>query len=418
MILKRLNPKFLDSFHRSSMNKILGNVAFYSEETIPTSALNLSSYVTTDSLLQHKQGKVDSINLPPNSGVCTRFERGDILVANIRPYLKKIWLADINGGCSSDVLVLKCKEGFLPNFLYYALLRDDFFVHLMKGSKGTRMPRGDKEHLLEFLIPDFDFKKQEKISQVLSILDAKIALNKKINNELEAMAKLIYDYWFLQFDFPDENGKPYKSSGGKMVYNEELKSEIPDGWEATPLDRITNFSNQSINPADFPDQEFKLFSIPTLDATKSYGIELGINIRSNKFVLEGNDLLVSKLNPWFNRVVYVMNEVNQICSTEFVVWRTPSHEIKNYLYMVATSPSFIAFCTKTATGTSNSHKRVNPEIMKSYNQPFCHSVAVLLGERLEPMLKKIFINRSENIWLSGLRDWLLPLLMNGQVKMK
>ena len=113
MIPKRLNPKFLESFHRSSMNKILGNVAFYSKETVPISELNLSSYVTTDSLLQYKQGKVDSVTLPPNSETCTRFERGDILVANIRPYLKKIWLADINGGCSADVLVLKCKEGYL-----------------------------------------------------------------------------------------------------------------------------------------------------------------------------------------------------------------------------------------------------------------------------------------------------------------
>ena len=91
-------------------------------------------------MLANKQGKCDSVNLPPNSEKCTKFKKGDILVANIRPYLKKIWFADIDGGCSTDVLVYKPKEGYLPKFLYYALFRDDFFVHSMKGSTGTKMP--------------------------------------------------------------------------------------------------------------------------------------------------------------------------------------------------------------------------------------------------------------------------------------
>ena len=256
MNLKRLNPKFLKKFHRSNMNNILGNVAYYSEEILPTYELNLSSYITTDSLLTNKQGKCDSVNLPPNSETCTRFKKGDILVANIRPYLKKIWLADIDGGCSADVLVFKTNEGYLPHFIYYALLRDDFFVHAMNGSTGTKMPRGDKDHLLEFLIPDFDYAQQEKISQTLSVLDAKIALNKKINFELEAIAKLIYDYWFVQFDFPDENGNPYKSSGGKMVYNEDLKCGIPEGWRVKELREIepnivTGKTPSTTNPENF-----------------------------------------------------------------------------------------------------------------------------------------------------------------------
>ncbi|MFM6476235.1 MAG: hypothetical protein ACKPGH_22540, partial [Dolichospermum sp.] len=93
----------------------------------------------------------------------------------------------------------------------------------------------DKNQILEFAIPNFSPKMQEKIASVLSSLDDKIELNNRINSELENLAKTIYDYWFVQFDFPDENGKPYKSSGGKMVYNQELKREIPAGWEVKPL---------------------------------------------------------------------------------------------------------------------------------------------------------------------------------------
>ena len=113
----------------------------------------------------------------------------------------------------------------------------------MNGSKGTKMPRGDKNQILDFTIPDFDICNQKQIAKVLSDLDDKIELNNKINTELEAMAKLIYDYWFVQFDFPDENGKPYKSSGGLMVYNDELKRDIPDGWEVGTLLDVANFQN-------------------------------------------------------------------------------------------------------------------------------------------------------------------------------
>ena len=93
------------------------------------------------------------------------------------------------------------------------------------------MPRGDKNHILNFELYDFSLPSQTSIASVLKVLDNKIILNNKINNELEQMAKTLYDYWFVQFDFPDEKGRPYKSANGKMVYNEVLKREIPEGWE-------------------------------------------------------------------------------------------------------------------------------------------------------------------------------------------
>lgn len=97
------------------------------------------------------------------------------------------------------------------------------------------MPRGDKAQIMEFKIPVFDLKTQQSIAAVLSALDKKIALNKQINARLEEMAKTLYDYWFVQFDFPDANGKPYKSSGGEMVFDETLKRKIPKGWEVKQI---------------------------------------------------------------------------------------------------------------------------------------------------------------------------------------
>ena len=225
------------------MNKKLGDIAQYSSEKILLEDLSLEDYVTTDSLKQEKKGRELATNLPPGVGSAVKFENGDILVSNIRPYLKKIWFADCIGGNSADVLTFKVDSSFNSKFVYYSLFRDDFFEHMMRGSKGTKMPRGDKDQILDFPVPDFSYDKQEKIAKVLSDLDAKIELNNKINAELEAMAKLIYDYWFVQFDFPDENGKPYKSSGGKMVYNEELKREIPEGWEVKELSEVADFKH-------------------------------------------------------------------------------------------------------------------------------------------------------------------------------
>ena len=110
--------------------------------------------------------------------------------------------------------------------------------------------------------------------------------------------------------------------------------------------------------------------------------------------------------------------MDAICSTEFVVWRTSNVLIKNFLYMIATSPQFIEYCTQSATGTSNSHKRVNPDVMMRYEIPFDSNIAEYLGEKLEPIIRKLLINQQENTKLIALRDWLLPLLMNRQVTVK
>ena len=303
-------------------------------------------------------------------------------------------------------------KGNDPKYIYYLLT----CLGRIRTSDKSAVPGVNRNELHEMEIPAIsDTKQQKKVAAILSALDAKIDCNNRINAELEAMAKTLYDYWFVQFDFPDASGKPYKSSGGKMVYNATLKREIPEGWEATTLASVTPISNDSLNPADFPQKEFKHFSIPVFDATTTYRVERGDSIGSNKFTVLGTDLLVSKLNPWFSRVIYAMDEVDQICSTELVVWRCPTENLKNFLYLIATSPQFISHCVQSATGTSNSHKRVNPAVMMRFKLPYSAEVADGLGGRISPIVKKLIINRQENQQLAQLRDWLLPLLMNGQV---
>ena len=300
-------------------------------------------------------------------------------------------------------------------FVYYFF--EFIKKEIQKSASGSIQDNINIDYLskMRIKVPEKDY--QDKIVEVLSSIDKKILLNNQINQELEAMAKTLYDYWFVQFDFPDQNGKPYKSSGGKMVYNPELKREIPEGWGVEKLSSLLEIGRETINPMKTPKEEFKYYSIPEYDVSGSFSYELGETIRSNKFIVEKSDLLVSKLNPWFNRVVYNLEE-NAISSTEFIVWKTFNRFEKNFLYQVATSKEFIEYCTRFATGTSNSHKRVSPDIMVGFQIPFKKTYIQKFGEITDSIRTQVLQNNVQNQELTQLRDWLLPMLMNGQVKVE
>ena len=163
------------------------------------------------------------------------------------------------------------KEKILPEYLYYVIKNTNF------KSTGSGQPQITIPQVSECEINiTEDINKQKNISAVLYAIDKKIELNKKINDELEAIAKTSYDYWFLQFEFPNEEGKPYKSSGGKMVWNEELKREIPEGWSIKILDDIAEMITKSLNPEE--NQIYEYYSIPSFDDTELPIMEVGGNI--------------------------------------------------------------------------------------------------------------------------------------------
>lgn len=314
------------------------------------------------------------------------------------------------------VLLKIDKSKCLPKYLLYTLKSEYVQVQIRRiNQTGSIVSNLNISSLKELKIPLHNFEEQRKIANILSAIDDKIQINNQINQELEDMAKTLYDYWFVQFDFPDQNGKPYKSSGGKMVYNPELKREIPEGWGVDKLDSLLKIGKETTNPKKFPNEEFKYYSIPEFDTTGTYSLELGESIKSNKFKVEKNDLLVSKLNPWFNRVIYNLEE-NAISSTEFIVWKTFNRFEKNFLYQVATGKEFIEYCTRFATGTSNSHKRVSPDIMIGFQIPFEKTYIQKFGEIIDSIRTQVLQNNEQNRELTRLRDWLLPMLMNGQVK--
>lgn len=212
----------------------LREIAEYVNIKINSNNLSLNNYISTENMLPDRKGISISSNIPNNN--VNKFLKNDILISNIRPYFKKIWFAIFEGGASNDILVIRGNNKVNSKYLYYLLSTDDFFDYNVKGSKGTKMPRGDKEHIMnyEFKLPSL--KEQKRIADILTALDDKIELNNQMNQTLEEIASLLYKRWFVDFEFPDDKCNPYKSSGGEMVDSE--LGMIPKGWEVKELGDI------------------------------------------------------------------------------------------------------------------------------------------------------------------------------------
>ena len=217
----------------------LGDICGYSRSRIPTSEVNLYNYVSTENLLKERAGKTIADSIPEQANLC-EYNNGCTLISNIRPYFKKIWFANIRGGCSNDVLVYRPNKGINDKWLYYLLSQDSFFDFVMSGAKGTKMPRGDKSQIMKFSVALPPLDEQRKIAGILSALDDKIELNNKINRNLETQEQAIFKSWFVDFE-PFKNGKFIDSELGK----------IPEYWQVVKFSeflkpRIEKINNSTI----------------------------------------------------------------------------------------------------------------------------------------------------------------------------
>lgn len=269
---------------------------------------------------------------------------------------------------------------------------------------------------MKFKIPEKPY--QDKIVKILSALDQKIDLNNQINVELEAMAKTLYDYWFVQFDFPDAEGGPYKSSGGKMVYNEVLKREIPEGWDAKKLSESLSIGS------GFPFDSSKYVSsgaykVITIKNVQDYGLTTD----KTDFIdtipkslqeycrLEKGDILIS-LTGNVGRLC-IVNEDNLLLNQrvgKFLCKDT----LKVYFYLLFLRPESRMRLENIATGSSQ--KNLSPiDTVNLYQALPSENTILNFNSRVASIFESMLNNSVENQQLSSLREWLLPMLMNGQV---
>ena len=351
----------------------------------------------------------------------TQLSTNDVVIATCGTLGKTQVITDtsINYDFSRSVGIIKTDpQKLLPLFLHY------YFKNPHTQKRIERIAEGAvQKHFYIGAMEDFeveipDIGIQKDIISAISKIDGKISNNKSICSDLESMAKLLYDYWFVQFDFPDENGKPYKSSGGKMVWNEELKREIPDGWSAKKLSKIADIVTTSITTEN--SSYYLHYSIPAFDENKMPSNDKGDAIDSNKYLVPDNAVLVSKLNPHFQRVWWVgKHRKNSICSTEFMPFVAQTN-IYEYLYSLLKSEQFYTFMVNSSSSSTGSRKRMQPDLCLDFMIPYpdddriIHSYCSITN----PVLQKVSESLKENQQLASLRDFLLPMLMNGQVKVK
>lgn len=304
-------------------------------------------------------------------------------------------------------------------------LRGKLFRKAVTNNAFMTLRASFNEDIFSFLslyLPEY--KEQVKIGDMLYLMEQKIQLNKSICFELESMAKTLYDYWFVQFDFPDENGRPYRASGGEMVWNPQLKREIPKGWEAGTIGQIgsvisggtptttredyyCNHGIAWITPNDLSKNEDKMFiSHGERDITQS-ALD-----NSSAVLMPKHSVLLSTRAP----IGYLAISSNEICTNQgfkSIVPNAGYHEYFIY-YLIKRNVPAIA-----QQGVGTTFKEVSKDTLSNFAVPLPpKSLVNNFAEKVTPLCEKRCILEEENHELKRVRDWLLPMLMNGQARVE
>ena len=348
-----------------------------------------------------------------------------ILFNKLNVRFKRVWRIDnddYNKICSTEFLPLVVNESKVDYQYCYYILISNYITNYLCGQNANTSgshKRIDPTDFLNIELPTLPaMEEQKRIGQLLFSLDQKIALNRALNDNLEAMAKQLYDYWFVQFDFPNEEGKPYKSSGGKMIWNEKLKREIPEGWGDAKIKDIAN--TYSGGTPTSTNQDYYIggkipwinsgeLNNPVITETSNYITDLGLNNSSAKLYPQ-NTILVALYGATAGKVSLLSFEA---CSNQAVCGVMPTDDnMTTYIryHLASLYEHFIILSSGSARDNISQDTIKNTilpipriEILKKYE------------DIVKPIVDKIIANQKEVENLTKQRDEFLPLLMNGQV---
>lgn len=372
----------------------LSDICICPKGKIEVANLDEATYISTENMLPNRGGVVPASGLPTIEST-QAFAEGDVLVSNIRPYFKKIWQATFSGGCSNDVLVFRAKNGIDKDFLYYVLSDDQYFNYATATSKGTKMPRGDKVAIMQYIVPNVSHEEQCKIASILRAIDQKIQLNKEINHNLEQQVLALYRQMFV--DSPNDNRK---------------------------ICRADEYFDISIGKTP-PRKEHEWFKIVRADNIVWVSIaDMG---NCGLFIGDSSEYLTPGAVKKFNVVTVPDNTVllsfkltvgriaitdGQMTTNEAIAhFKTDNTIITEYLYCYLKSYNF-----QTLGSTSSIATAVNSKIIKA--MPFVVPTDAELSafhDFAAPAFGKIKACQHENTRLAELRNSLLPKLMSGEI---
>ena len=353
----------------------LADICEYAKGKVDVAILDDETYISTENMMPNKGGITSASSLPTIAQTQV-FLAGGVLVSNIRPYFKKIWFAEFDGGCSNDVLVFRAKDGVSKRFLYYVLSDDTFFDYSMATSKGTKMPRGDKAAIMKYEVPDFTYEEQEKIAGVLEALDRKIQLNTEINENLLQQAIALYEHLIQNAEWPTATilDVAEKVAMGPFGSNIKVSTFVPEG--------VPIISGNHLRGYFLEEPEFNYI-------TEEHAERLKNSIVYDRYVLS-------------QRQFYLR------CDETKVV------------------PEFLLMFFHSASGQHELLSYANQTGVPSIAQPASNLKKIpfkcppmqeqlMWREQVHPLLGRYLNNRLENERLSSLRDALLPQLMSGEL---
>ena len=340
-----------------------------------------------------------------------------VLVAMYGATAGKASLLKMEACTNQAICAILPNKDYSSTFLKYSIdTLYDHLVGLSSGSARDNLSQAELKKLKLIMPPTKD--EQNKLVSILALIDRKIELNRAINQNLEAMAKQLYDYWFVQFDFPNEEGKPYKSSGGAMVWNEKLKREIPEEWDISLIKDIANTYSggtpQSTNIEYYNNGEIAWINSgelnsPIITKTTNYITKSGLENSSAK-LYPSNSILVAMYGATAGKVSLLTFEA---CSNQAVCGVIPTIENMTYYVYLHISSLYNHFI-KLSTGSARDN--ISQDTIRNILLPIpTRNILQLFDEKIESIYQTIVNNYQQIDSLTKQRDELLPLLMNGQV---
>ena len=364
----------------------LSEICEYRKGKVDVSTLTCDTYISTENMLTNRGGIRQATSLPLTKQT-QEYKKGDVLVSNIRPYFKKIWIADRNGGCSNDVLVFKSKEQVDADFLYYVLSDDNFFAYSMLTAKGTKMPRGDKKKIMQYEVPQFNENQQKKIAYILGLFDKKIKLNNKINNNLLQQLHILYLRFFCDsaMDTPLGDVVATTSGGTPSRKHDEYYSDSSICWVKSK-ELLGNYIHE----------------------TEEHINDLAIKKSSAKLLPEHSVLIAM-----YGATVGAYGVISKPMTCNQAVCALLYNENYPYTYLFQIAYESQQKIINLAVGSAQ--QNISQVLIKQLNLHSNLDIIQRFHGLALPMHQEIESLQAETIRLSNLRDNLLPKLMSGEI---
>ena len=370
-----------------------------------TSNITFENYISTENMLPNKGGVTVASSLPDVKST-SAYKKDDILLSNIRPYFCKIWLADKEGSCSNDVLVVRTKKGFDSKFLYYVLSDKNFFNWDTVTSKGTKMPRGTPKAIMKYFVPKVDLPTQQKIAGILSKYDEAIENNNKRIKLLEQMAQNLYKEWFVRFRFPGWQ-------------NAEFENGIPKGWK---VEKLEDFCFITDGTHDTPKQVEDGVPLVTgkavIDRSIDFSIPYNISFEDHEKIkrrsgLETGDILFSNIGTVGNCCLV---DYDREFSVKNMIILKPQSEVKSqYLFHLLINDTMQNLFKNQTNGSSQQF--IGLDFMRKFKILIPSEEVLKLFAKFEIKCTRLIVKlRQQTQNLSRQRDLLLPRLMSGKLQ--